>query len=501
MHLSRHHAALAAAYLGTFLASLDISIVNVALPTMQSALRTDIAGLQWVVNAYAVCLSAFMLSAGPLADRYGHKRAWVSGVVLFTCGSLLCGIAPDLAVLLTGRAIQGVSAALLISGAMPILTHAFPDPRQRAHAIGGWSAFSALALILGPLLGGVLLQWLGWQSIFLVNIPLCLVAVAAGLWGIPERKFPDHAALDTAGQLLGILSLGALAWGMIEAGKYGFSGRLPLMILAVAAVGFILFALVEKRTPRPLLPLALLREPAFVCVNLASFILGFSYYSCLFFFSIFLQQIQGWAPAEAGLRMLPLFAVTGLVSLLFGRISARLPMRGLMVAGYGIAGLSMVAMALLHAQSAYWLVGTLFALLGAGAGLAVPGIGMLVMGMAPTEQAGSVSAMMNALRQAGMTIGIALLGTLMSGQAIRTLTASLNGSGIDDAAQIAHQAVTRHLTFPAVTDFSARYTTAMESGFHLAMLCAGAACFVAMALLFRLQPVTEGRASISRDSA
>lgn len=162
MRLSRHHAALAAAYLGTFLASLDISIVNVALPTMQSALHTDIAGLQWVINAYAICLSAFMLCAGPLADRYGHKRAWLCGLVLFTSGSVLCGMAPNLVVLLTGRAIQGGSAALLISGAMPILSHAFPDARQRAHVIGGWSAFSALSLILGPLLGGILLEWLGW---------------------------------------------------------------------------------------------------------------------------------------------------------------------------------------------------------------------------------------------------------------------------------------------------------------------------------------------------
>lgn len=493
MRLSRHHAALAAAYLGTFLASLDISIVNVALPTMQSALHTDIAGLQWVVNAYAVCLSAFMLSAGPIADRYGHKRAWVSGVVLFTAGSLLCGVASGLGMLLTGRALQGISAALLISGAMPILTHAFPDARQRAHVIGGWSAFSALALILGPLLGGVLLQWLGWQSIFLVNIPLCLVAIAAGAWGIPERKYPDHAALDTAGQLLGIFALGMLAWGMIEAGHYGFSGRLPLAILSFSVAGFLLFARVEKRTPRPLLPLKLLREPAFVSVNAASFILGFSYYSCLFFFSIFLQQIQGWSPAEAGWLMLPLFTVTGLVSLLFGRISARLPMRRLMVTGYGVAGVSMVAMMLLHAGSSYWLVGSLFALLGAGAGLAVPGIGMLVMAMAPTELVGSVSAMMNALRQAGMTIGIALLGTLMSSQAIRSLTASLEASGIDNPGQMAHLAVTRHLPVSGVVDFTSRYTASMEDGFHLAMLCAGGACFVGMILLLRLQPVKDAQ--------
>ncbi|MCX2946257.1 MULTISPECIES: MFS transporter [Rahnella] len=491
MRLSRRHAALAAAYIGTFLASLDISIVNVALPTMQSALHTDIAGLQWVINAYAVCLSAFMLSAGPLADRYGHKRVWVSGVILFTCGSVLCGLAPNIGMLLAGRAVQGIGAALLISGAMPILSHAFTDARQRAHAIGGWSAFSALALILGPLLGGILLQWLGWQSIFLVNTPLCLVAIAAGLWGITERKYPEHAAMDKLGQMLGILSLGALAWGMIEAGNYGFSDRLPLIILAFAVAGFILFAMVEMRTPRPLLPLVLLREKAFVIVNLASFILGFSYYSCLFFFSIFLQQIQGWAPVEAGWRMLPLFAVTGLVSLLFGRISLKLPMRELLVIGYGLAGLSMVAMVQIDAETSYWIVGTLFTLLGAGAGLAVPGIGMLVMGMAPTEQAGSVSAMMNALRQAGMTVGIALLGTLMTGRAISTLTASLSTNGIDDAGHIAHLAVTRHIPSTTLADFSFRYTSAMASGFHLAMLCAGGVCLAAMALLMRMKPIKK----------
>lgn len=485
----RRFAAACAVYLGTFIATLDISIVNVALPTIQTELRTDIAGLQWVVNAYAVCLSAFMLSAGPVADRHGHKRAWLGGVTLFTVGSALCGLAPSLSVLLVGRAIQGVSAAFLISGTMPILIHLFPDPKQRAHVIGGWSAFTALALILGPLMGGLLLQSLGWQSIFLINLPLGLIAVGLGLWGIPERKYPDHAALDPAGQVLSILSLGALAYGMIAAGDHSFFGTMPL--IALALVGFALFAAVEKRVRRPLLPVALFRDRPFVIANFASFILGFSYYSSLFFFSVFLQQIQGWSPAEAGWRMMPQFVTTGCISLLFGRLSVIVPTRWLMIAGLGLTTLSISGMALCTAETSYGIVALLFGLLGAGAGLAVPATGIVVMSMSPPELSGSVSATMNALRQAGMTMGIALLGTLMSNQAILVLTHALSDQGIADAAAIARQAVTHHSFPDTLPALSRVYSSAMESGFHVAMLCAGLACVVALALLASLYPTTD----------
>ncbi|MFV0455784.1 MAG: MFS transporter [Pseudomonas sp.] len=491
MQLGRRRAALAAAYLGTFLATLDISIVNVALPTIQAGLRTDIAGLQWVVNAYAICLSAFMLSAGPLADRHGHKRGWLGGVILFTVGSALCGFAPSLSVLLAGRAVQGVAAAFLISGAMPILIHLFSDSKQRAQVIGGWSAFSALALLLGPLLGGLLLHRLGWQSIFLINLPLGLVAVGLGLWGIPERKYPDHAAQDPAGQVLSIISLGALAYGMIEAGDHGFLSTIPMVALLLALVGFTLFVAVEKRVRRPLLPIALFRYRPFVVANFASFILGFSYYSSLFFFSIFLQQIQGWSPAEAGLRMMPQFVTTGCISLLFGRLSVVVPTRWLMVAGYGLTAFSMLGMAFCTAETSYGIVALLFGLLGAGAGLAVSATGIVVMSMAPPELSGSVSATMNALRQAGMTMGIALLGTLMSNQAIRVLAHAVSDHGIADTAEIARQAVAHHRfpdTLPALPRL---YTSAMESGFHVAMLCAGLSCIVAFVLLSDLYATSD----------
>ncbi|WP_085596521.1 MULTISPECIES: MFS transporter [unclassified Pseudomonas] len=487
MERYRRPALVAAAYLGTFLASLDISIVNVALPTLQQALATDLAGLQWVVNAYAICLSAFMLSAGPLGDRFGHKRCWLAGVLLFTLGSALCALAQELGLLLAGRAVQGLAGALLIPGAMPILSHAFPDLRQRAHVIGGWSAFSALALILGPLVGGLLLESVGWQSIFLINLPIGLLALALGCWGISERKHPQHAALDPLGQALSVLWLAALTYGLILAGEEGFASQGPLLTLLVAAAGLLAFTLVERRVQRPLLPLDLFRQRPFAVANLASFILGFSSYSSLFFFSIFLQQIQGWSAAETGLRMLPQFTVTGLVAIGFGRINQHVPLSWLMVAGYGLVGLAMTAMTLFDAHTPYWLVGSLLGLLGLGMGLALPGTGLTVMACAPPERAGIASASMNALRQTGMSIGIALLGSLMGARAIQVLGESARASGMANAGELARQAVTEHQLPLNNPLFGELYRTAMTSGLHLAMLLAGASGLLAMGLLLAIR--------------
>lgn len=454
MQRYRRAALVAAAYLGTFLASLDISIVNVALPTLQTALATDMAGLQWVINAYALCLSACMLSAGPLGDRHGHKRIWLLGVALFTAGSLLCALAASLPLLLAGRAVQGVAGALLIPGAMPILSHAFPDPRERAHVIGGWSAFSALALILGPVLGGMMLEATGWQSIFLINLPLGLLAMLLGAWGITERHYREQAALDGAGQVLSVLWLGALTYGLIALGA---GGRFAWPLLALALLALLAFLAVEARAPRPLLPLHLFRERTFALVNLASLVLGFACYSSLFFFSLYLQQIHGWAAGDSGWRMLPQFAAMGLVSLGFGRLSRHIPLRRLMVAGYLLAGLLLLAATALAPQTPYAIVGTLFGLLGVAMGLAVPATGLLLMASVGSERGAMASAIMNALRQAGMTLGVAVLGSVMS---LRTAAV------LERAGAVAAQA----------------------AGFQLAMLLAGLACLAVALPLYWLPP-------------
>ena len=477
MPVSKRAVAVAAVYLGTFMATLAISIVSVALPAIQSSLGTSLSGLQWVVGTYTLCLSAFMLSAGPLADRYGRKRTWLIGVALFTLGSAICAAAGTLATLIAGCALQGLAGALVIPGALSILTQAFPDPEERAHVIGGWSSFNAISLILGPMLGGLLVDHAGWPSIFLLNLPLGIVALVFGLVGIEESSHPDHAALDPAGQILSIAFLGALTLSLINAGHSGWSAPETIVPMVISALALLAFIAVERRTSRPVLPVDLLRQRAFASANFASFVLGFSGYTSLFLFSLFLQRGQGWTATEAGWRMAPVFAAMLAASSVFGHLTRRFGMNRLMVAGYALIGGSMLAMVSFTSLTPYPLVAPVFALLGVGLGLAVPSTGAAAMGSAPRERTGAASATMNALRQGGMTIGIALLGTIMSARAVSSLKSVLAQSGFGDATSIAAAAVQRHevpsMLPIAAEAFNAMLADAFTHGFSLAVVCAG----------------------------
>lgn len=483
MHPARRRALVLAVNLGSFITILDISIVNVALPTMQAALRIDMAGLQWVVDAYALFLSAFMLSAGPLGDRYGRKRSWLAGVLLLTAGSALCGLADSLPALLIGRAVQGVAGALLVPGALSLLTQAFPDPKERAQAIGIWASCNAVSLIVGPMLGGVLVAHFNWQSIFLINLPVGALAIALGAWSITESAHPEHAAFDPAGQALSVLWLGALTFGLIAAGEHGWAAPQASGALAVAAAGLLAFLWVEHRTARPILPLGLFRDAGFAITNFASFVLGFSAYSSLFFFSLYLQHVQGLSPLAAGWQLAPQFAAAGLVSVVFGRLNLRFGLPRLMVAGYVFIGVAMLGMTAFETDTPYAVTGSLLVLLGLGTGLAVPSTSMAVMATVPRERSGMASATMNALRQTGMTIGIALLGALMSGRAIDAMAASLSRLGAPEAQAAARAAVTQHVMPEQPANAAALFADALASGFHAAMLAAGAASLVAAVLL------------------
>ncbi|WP_447920705.1 MFS transporter [Achromobacter aegrifaciens] len=483
MHPAHRRALVLAVNLGSFITILDISIVNVALPTMQAALRIDMAGLQWVVDAYALFLSAFMLSAGPLGDRYGRKRSWLAGVLLFTAGSALCGLADNLTALLIGRAVQGVAGALLIPGALSLLTQAFPDPKERAQAIGVWASCNAIALIVGPMLGGVLVAHFDWQSIFLINLPVGALAIALGAWSITESAHPEHAAFDPAGQALSVLWLGALTYGLIAAGEHGWSAPQATVALAIAAAGLCAFLWVELRAARPILPLGLFRDAGFAITNFASFVLGFSAYSSLFFFSLYLQHVQGLSPLAAGWQLAPQFAAAGLVSVVFGRLNLRFGLPRLMIAGFALIGAAMLGMTCFEADTPYAVSGSLLVLLGLGTGLAVPSTSMAVMATVPRERSGMASATMNALRQTGMTIGIALLGALMSGRAIDALAASLSRLGTPDAQALARDAITRHVMPAQPANAATLAADALAGGFHAAMLAAGAASVLAALLL------------------
>jgi MFS transporter, DHA2 family, methylenomycin A resistance protein len=478
MFASRRAFAVAGVYLGTFMATLVISIVAVALPAIQAGLHIDLADLQWVVGSLTLCMSAFMLSAGALGDRYGRKRTWLGGVALFTIGSAVCAGASSLAQLVAGCALQGIAGALVIPGALSIIARAYSDPIERGHVIGGWASFTAISVILGPVLGGVLVDTVGWPSIFLINLPLGLVTLGLGLFGIAESADPDHAAFDPVGQLLSVVFLGALTYALIGAGHAGWHATPVMAGLEIAAATLILFVVVEIRVARPVFPVDLFRDRAFASLNVASFILGFSGYSSLFLFSLFLQQAQGWSAAQAGWRMAPVFVAMSLVSTISGRLSSRYGAWP-MILGYVLLGASMLSMAFLTSTTSYTVVAPLFAVLGTGLGLAVPSTSAAAMAAAPHEQSGAASATINALRQSGMTIGVATLGTVMGAGAVSSVTRALLHANIPRAAELAVLAVNRQQipTGPGMAPeaFRALLARADADGFSAAVICAGVA--------------------------
>lgn len=360
--------------------------------------------------------------------------------------------------------------------------------------IGGWTSFSALSLILGPLLGGLLVEHAGWQSIFLINLPLGLLALALGLWGIEETAHPEHAAFDPLGQLLSVVWLGALTYALIAAGEGGWLSPTAWPALLLAGVGLLGFLFVERRTARPLLPLGLFRQAGFAVCNLASFVLGFSGYASLFFLSLFFQQVQGASAQQAGFYLAPQFLAMGALSMLFGRLQRHVPLRRLLVLGYLVIGLAMLALAACGTGTAYPWVGLLLVALGLGMGLAVPGTGLAVMASVARERSGMASATMNTLRQAGMAVGIALLGALLSGRAIVVLGDRLEELGIADAQRLATQAITAHRLPGSLAGLDAELPAALAEGFRLAMLVAGASALLAAALLWRLR-VSAGPAA------
>ena len=473
----------AAAYLGTFIADIDITIVNVALPSIQADVDASLAGLQWIVNAYAVCLAAFMLSASGLSNKFGLKRIWMLAMALFTAASLLCAFAGSIGLLLVARSVQGAAGAVIIPGAMSIIFHAFDDAKLRAKVIGGWSTFSAIGLIVGPLLGGLLVDSTGWPSIFLINIPLGIVALALGGWGMKEIAVEKALRLDVAGQILSILWLGGMTYALIAAGQHGLLSPAATVPFTGSCLLFAAFLYQQSRTANPLLPLPLFRQSDFGIPNLASFILGFSTYSSLFFFSLYFQNAQGASASEAGVRMMPQFLLTAVVSLFFGRLHARISAQWLMVGSYALIGIAMTLLYFAGVDTGYVYTGSLLALMGVGMGVAVPVTGVCVLGAVNKSRFATASAVMNALRQGGMAFGIAILGALLGAEAVRYATRLMTADGIPQAA-LRSQA----LVFTTATDATAApalhyYREAIAHGFQMAMLVAGAACLVMAAIL------------------
>src|SRR5467141_1248482 len=315
---------LAAMSLGYGVVQLDVTIVNTALDSIGTSLGGGVSELQWVVSSYTIAFAAFILTAGALGDRIGAKRIFMAGFAIFTAASVGCALAPNAAILIAARGVQGLGAAILVPNSLALLSHAYPDENQRGRAVGIWAAGASLALISGPLLGGGLIALVGWRSIFLVNLPIGL----AGLWlsgrYATETARYQQREIDLPGQIAAIAALGCLAGAIIEGGTLGWRNPFVIAGFAASAVLAILFVVRELRAPQPMLPLSLFKHRLFALTSLVGLLVNVAFYGLIFVFSLYLQRVNGLSPFATGLAFLPMMGAVLPLNLVAARVTERI---------------------------------------------------------------------------------------------------------------------------------------------------------------------------------
>ena len=417
--------------LASFIVLLDTTIVVTALPTIQSSLHTNLSDLQWAVDAFTLPFAALMLAGGTLGDRFGRKRFFLLGLVLFLIGSTLCGLAPALGWLLFGRAVQGVGAAALAPGSLSVLASAFPEPRERAQTIGLWAGISGLGLAIGPLAGGWLIGVAGWQAIFFVNLPVGAVALTLSVPLLAESRNPNAGRIDLAGQLLVTGTLFCLVMALIEGSSAGWTSPVILGLFSGSAVGLAAFLVVEARVREPMVPLPLFGNRVFWVANVVSVIVGFAMMGALFFLVQFLQDVQGNTAFEAGLRTLPVSVAMFVAAPLVGRLTARIGPRLPIVLGGLLGATSLFLMATtLRPDTSYATLWWQMALFGIGCGFMLTPLAAAVLSATPGERSGLGSSILNTSRTFGITLGVAVLGAFVLHQFPGNIASQLTGAGL-----------------------------------------------------------------------
>ncbi|KVF79605.1 MFS transporter [Burkholderia sp. FL-7-2-10-S1-D7] len=420
--------------IGFVVTQLDVTIVNIALAHLAGDLHLPVAGLQWVVDAYTLAFAVLMLSGGALGDRFGARRMYVVGLVLFALASLACGAAVSPAMLIAARALQGVGAAAMLPNSLALLNDACRhDPPLRARAVGWWTAAGSISIAAGPVVGGLLIAAWGWRGIFLVNLPLCAAGLAATFAWVPARHIgaaskqpttPVRAvqALDLRGQLIAIAMLTALTAAVIEWQPLGFSHPVVAGGFALAALAGLAFVAVESHTATPMLPLSLFRRRTFSAAVLFGICVNLTYYGTVFVLALYLQRVRGESAWQAGLAFLPLTGGFLLSNLASGRAVARHGPRAPMLAGALVAALGYGALHFIDASTPLPLLLVPFLLIPTGMGFAVPAMTTAVLASVEHECAGIASAVLNTARQTGGAMGVAAFGAVAgSGAAWQTV--------------------------------------------------------------------------------
>ena len=474
---------LGATCFGLFMVMLDNTVVNLALPTIQRELGSGLTELQWIVDAFVLFLAAFMLTGGTLGDLYGRKRAFISGLVIFTASSLLCALSPSVEVLIAGRALQGLGAAIMLPSTLSILTNTFTDPKERAQAIGIWAGVSGIALAVGPAVGGIMVDSWGWQSIFYLNVPIGIVALAIAIRLVRESKNPEGRSLDIPGQILAIVGLGALTFAFIEANNYGWRSATIITLFVVAALSLAAFGLWEMRAKSPMLQLRFFRNTTFLGSNLVGVAVAFGLFGMMFFLALFMQNVQGYSATGAGVRQLPATLAVMVSAIVSGRIVGRIGARLPMTIGMILMGGALLAFTAVQATTPYETYWWILTIMGIGIGLVMSPVTTAIMSTVPAARAGMASGTLNTARQVGGVFGIAVLGSIVTSQFVSQLRGALAALGlpsfvVDQVAAIAQQG-RESADIPSVPglDVAAIQTAVRESftsGLHTALWVAGA---------------------------
>jgi EmrB/QacA subfamily drug resistance transporter len=442
----RRPAALATLCTILFLTFLDNTIVSVALASIQTDLRAGVSSLQWVVGAYALTFASFMLACGMIGDEFGRKVVMLSGAGVYCGGAAMCALAPNIGVLIAGRAVMGLGAAASEPGTLSMIRHLYTDERLRNRALGVWAAVSGLSLAMGPVLGGALVGLWSWRAVFCFDITFGLAALIAGIIILPENADPDARRVDTAGTLLGAAALAALIFAVIEGENLGFVSAPVIALFCVSAVALAAFGWWENRAPHPLLDLRFLRVPQFTTANIVAFSVYFATFAIFFFTALYLTEVSGYNGFKIAGVFLPMTAVMVAASLLTGRWTSLVGIRMSMVAGCGIFAVGLLLTnAVIRPSPVYLAVAGALLLTGIGVGICVVPITSAVLSAVPPERSGMAASATNTSREIGAVTGVAILGALVNARLHSDLVASLN-----------------HLHIPA--NFQAIVINALETG-------------------------------------
>lgn len=422
--------AVVATSFGFGLVQLDVSIINVALARIGEDLSADVTSLQWVVDAYAIAFASLLLGAGALGDRLGSRRIYVSGMALFTLASLGCGLAPGQGVLIAARVLQGVGASVLVPCSLALLTHECGgDAALRTRAISLWTAAGSVALSAGPLLGGLLVDTVGWRSIFLVNLPLGGIGVWLTYRAVDETPTSERSA-DLVGQLLAVAMLLCLTGAVIEGGRLGFGAPWVIGGFVAAAASGIGFLAAESRASEPMLPLGFFRSATFSVATLVGLTINLTLYGMIFVLGLYLQQVLRYSPLQAGMAFLPFPVALGLANIGAGHIAGQYSARIRMAIGLGIAAVGFWLLSHVHGNSAYWSLLPGMIIIPIGIGLAVPLMTATLLSTVPRDRSGTASGVLNTVRQAGGAMGVALFGALLGAHGVAGMRVALVVSAI-----------------------------------------------------------------------